>query len=190
VKTGEREEFEILLRELCAGHDKPVGDRSEAYWKGLAKMSLVEFARVIEFALGENGPDKIPTTNQCWRIRNELKRGPAPTQTNLPIKAPPQWTIWHLRVDALFLKYLSERRGAGKFRGDINIAARRKAARDLWEWFDQLEAEFGLQAARDEDLIGRFDRAMLKIEDVSEDDAWLATELARQKQENQEALRA
>jgi hypothetical protein len=73
VYSGEREEFDRLLGQLCAGFNVPVGDRAEAYWKGLARMSLVEFARCVEFALGEQGPEKIPTSPQVWGIRKQLR---------------------------------------------------------------------------------------------------------------------
>ena len=76
MHTADREEFDKQLHALCAGYDKPVGDRGDAYWRGLAKMDLPTFARVVEFALGEGGPEKIPTTGQCWQISKQLRARP------------------------------------------------------------------------------------------------------------------
>jgi hypothetical protein len=73
VHSTDRDEFDSQLAILCAGYDRPVGDRSEAYWKGCAKMSLIEFARIVDYALGEQGPEKIPTVNQLWRLRSQLR---------------------------------------------------------------------------------------------------------------------
>ena len=75
--SGDREEFERQLRSLCAGYDKPVGDRVDAYWRGLEKMDLATFARIVEHCLAEGGPDKMPTTGQCWQISRKL-RAPRP----------------------------------------------------------------------------------------------------------------
>lgn len=71
--STDRDEFDVQLAILCAGYDRPVGDRGEAYWKGCAKMSLIEFARIVEYALGEQGPEKIPTVNHLWRMRSQLR---------------------------------------------------------------------------------------------------------------------
>jgi hypothetical protein len=79
MQSTDRDEFKAQLSILCAGFNVPLGDREEAYWKGCAKMSLIEFARCVEFALGESGPEKIPTTNQLWHMRTLMKaRSAAP----------------------------------------------------------------------------------------------------------------
>lgn len=110
--NSERAEFDELLRQLCAGFNKPVGDRSEAYWKGLSRMSLVEFARCVEFALGEQGPKDIPTTPQVWGIRKQLRahrevRPPEPCiaperhytdSQRLANQLLVDWLYWYCRV--------------------------------------------------------------------------------------------
>ena len=68
-----RADFEVLLGDLCAGFNVPSSSRLEAYWQGLEKMPLAMFGRVVKFALGENGPEKIPTAPQCWRISHALR---------------------------------------------------------------------------------------------------------------------
>lgn len=74
MQSTDRDEFKTQLAMLCAAYDRVMGDREEAYWKGLAKMSLVEFARVVDWCVGENGPDRLPTTNQCWSLLKQLKK--------------------------------------------------------------------------------------------------------------------
>ena len=87
MHTADREEFDKQLNALCAGYDKPVGDRGDAYWRGLAKMDLPTFARVVEFALGEGGPEKIPTTGQCWQISKQLRARPRVFEHDRPAAA-------------------------------------------------------------------------------------------------------
>lgn len=91
MNATDRPEFTSQLKLLCAGFNVPVGDREEAYWKGLANLSLPEFSRCVEYALGEAGPEKIPTTRQIWGIRKELRArrfsGPVeqqPAQPEIP----------------------------------------------------------------------------------------------------------
>ena len=74
------EEFERQLRRLCAGFEVPLTQlRKEAYDTGMAKMSIGQFARCVEYALGEHGPDKFPTTNKIWTIHRRLR---APAQAS------------------------------------------------------------------------------------------------------------
>lgn len=73
MNSGDRHEFDTQMSLLCAGFNVPIGDRSEAYWKGVIRMSLMEFTRCVEHALGEDGPEKIPTCSQLWGIRKQLR---------------------------------------------------------------------------------------------------------------------
>jgi hypothetical protein len=81
--STDRADFEDHVKALCAGYNVPLGDRIEAYWKGMQKMSLAEFARCVEHALGEEGPEKIPTTGQLWKIRKALKAYPVTGKANI-----------------------------------------------------------------------------------------------------------
>lgn len=76
MQSTEREEFKNQLVILCSAFNVPIGDREEAYSKGLSKMSLIEFARVVEHVIGEGGPERIPTTGQCWNILRTIKSKP------------------------------------------------------------------------------------------------------------------
>lgn len=90
MHSGDREEFENQVRTLCAGFNVPPGDRIEAYWRGLAKMDLPTFARVVEHALGADGPEKIPTTGQCWQISKQMRSRPRVFEHEKPAD-----TSWH-----------------------------------------------------------------------------------------------
>jgi hypothetical protein len=73
MQTTDRTEFDVQMAHLCAGFNVPLGDRPSAYWLGLAKMELATFARVVQHALGEEGPEKIPTVGQCWALSKQLR---------------------------------------------------------------------------------------------------------------------
>lgn len=84
MQSADREQFDAHLGALCAGYNVPSTDlRREAYWVALQRMELPAFVRVVEYALGERGPDKIPTTKGIWALYHDLRRGrsaPASTQ--------------------------------------------------------------------------------------------------------------
>ncbi len=77
--SSERTEFETLISQLFAGFPSSgvqTPNRIEAYWKGLQKLGLVELTRLVEFALSEHGPDRLPSVPQLWRMRSEMRRTP------------------------------------------------------------------------------------------------------------------
>lgn len=86
MQSTDREEFEIQLARLCAGFNVPVTKhRVNAYWSGCAKMSLLQMSRAIDEALGEHGPDDLPTTKILWKIlRGGRTSGPAGVHTSAP----------------------------------------------------------------------------------------------------------
>lgn len=87
MQVEDVEEFERQLRRLCAGFELPLTQlRKEAYETGLAKMSIGQFARCVEYALGEHGPEKFPTTNKIWTMCRKLRAPAAPAQ--LPAELP------------------------------------------------------------------------------------------------------
>lgn len=161
--STDREQFDVQLSLLCQGYGFWVGDRSEAYWKGLAKMSLPSFARCVEFAISEDGPEKLPNTHGIWKIHREMRSSGAP-QPAAAIELPPQGK-WLCRVNSLFLKYLERRRLTEVFKGDINLAARRAECLKLVEFFEAIEAERDPEATEPE-MRKRFDAAMTRIPDA------------------------
>lgn len=90
---ADREEFNRQLRELCAGFNVPVGEREAAYWRSLAKMELGTFARVVEHCLGEEGPEKIPTTRQMWALSKAIRPRAALAPPSRPVWVGDRWDI-------------------------------------------------------------------------------------------------
>lgn len=114
MHSGERQEFEEQLAVLCAGYNLPINDhRKHAYFIGLAKMSLAQFVRCVEFAITEEGPEELPTPRGIWRIHRELRRGPAINKA--PEKAEPD----HLKnyANRLLWLHISHRGGLGSSDG-------------------------------------------------------------------------
>lgn len=89
MQLADREQFVAQLAELCAGFNVPVTDaRSEAYWRGLQRMELPMFARCVEYAIGQSGPEKFPTTGALWGIYRNLRRWRPPAAAAREEEAP------------------------------------------------------------------------------------------------------
>ena len=111
--STDRTEFEIQLDRLCSGFNVPMSEaRKEAYWTGLAKMSLSQFSRSIDHALSEDGPDKIPTTGQIWRIHKQARASGAaqPVHTSAAKEDPDHLEYF---ANRLLMQHLSHRGGLG-----------------------------------------------------------------------------
>jgi hypothetical protein len=82
VQDGERDACEAILAEIFAALDKPFGDvQREAFWKGLAKMSIVELARCRDLLLDEwskSDPPRRFGVGELWGAKRRL-RAVAPT---------------------------------------------------------------------------------------------------------------
>lgn len=158
MNSSDKPQFDEQIALLCAGYNVPVSVRPEAYWKGLEKMSIVELARCVEFALGEDGPDKIPTTKDLWNIRKQLRVHRAPPQK---IEAVTHESTGLRLVNGLFLQFLSEKRLGQNFKGDLHVMARRRECLDLAEWLDGLIAEDMLPTPLERQRA--FDAAMARV---------------------------
>ena len=86
MNNSERPAFEEQIRQLFAGFNVPaMPDRIEAYWRGLQRMQLSAVTRVVDHALGEDGPEKLPTAPQLWGLYRDLRASGAPAaQTERP----------------------------------------------------------------------------------------------------------
>lgn len=86
MQVSDREQFDILLEKLYGGFNMPLSKaRSDAYFDGLQKMQLSRFARCVDAALGEDGPERIPSVTQVWGIYRKLKLAADPK----PVLPPP-----------------------------------------------------------------------------------------------------
>lgn len=104
----ERSEFDDHLGTLCAGFNVPVTElRSEAYWRGLAKMHLGQFARVVEHALGPDGPERIPTSSQCWSIWRQIRNARPKAPDARPPLDQPTFDSLHTFGNRCLLRYVT-----------------------------------------------------------------------------------
>jgi hypothetical protein len=69
-------------------------------------MQLGQFARVVEFALSERGPERIPTVPQCWTLAKQL-RAAAPRATPRE-EPPPTYDSLHCFAQRCLLRWLRE----------------------------------------------------------------------------------
>lgn len=112
MQPDDREEFRMVLATLCAGFDVPMTKaREDAYWVGLAKMSLTQFRRCVEHAIGADyTDDRFPNTNKIWRIY----RGTAFTNAPAEQKAlPPDPDHLAYFANRLLWLHVSHRGGLG-----------------------------------------------------------------------------
>ena len=77
MQASDRAEFETILEELFAAFDKPLTDaKREAFWKGLQRMTLVEFARCRDLLLEElsdGEPRRTFAVSDVWAARHRLR---------------------------------------------------------------------------------------------------------------------
>lgn len=107
MQLADRAQFDSQLGALCAGFNVPVTElRSEAYWRGLERMQLSQFARVVSHALGEDGPERIPTASQCWAIWKQIRHRRAPTAESPPVAPAPQFDHFHGFGQRCLLRFL------------------------------------------------------------------------------------
>lgn len=105
--SPDREQFEIHLGTLCAGFNVPVTElRTEAYWRGLQKMQLGQFARMVEFALGEHGPERIPTVPQCWSLWRQARTRAASHPAQSVTESQPAFDRLHAFGQRCLRRYL------------------------------------------------------------------------------------
>jgi hypothetical protein len=161
VNSAQRGEFKSLLEKLYAGFNMPISEtRIEAYWQGLAKMSLGQFSAAVDYALGEQGPERIPASPALWKYAKEARaRAPAPY---VPTQIEHQEKSLMV-VNGLFLRYLMQRRLTENFKGDVDIDGRRKACLDLAAWLSDWTPEEMTQHRKEVERM--FGTAMAKIPD-------------------------
>jgi hypothetical protein len=176
MQAGDREEFDSQMQILCESYDKPWKSKLEAYWESMQKMSIVEFARCVEFAISALGPDKFPTTRVMWEILGKFRaRAPVRQQQLDPeIDTDPRDHLLYF-ANRMFLRHVITRGGlgsTGKFapsHGMTNcvaspeLLAGRKVITDLVAWFSEPAREGDLDATPAEfvrQLLAGLDRVL------------------------------
>jgi hypothetical protein len=157
---------------------------AEIYWDALKPMAIEQVQEAAKSWIRHG--KHFPKPADLGERSKEMQHS-APKQFDA---LPPRDGKWMGLVNAMFMQYLSTRRLAELFRGDLNLKARRAECINLAEFFENLDKE-GDEEATEPQLKLRFDRAMARIADLSQDEAWLAIELERQRREDEanEAVR-
>jgi len=145
MQTADREEYEAQLGKLCAGYNLPVTThRKDAYWSGLAKMSLAQFARCVDDALSDDGPEEMPTVKGVWKIHRELRSARTFEQPKKPEDTRDHLEYW---ANRLLLAHITRRLGlksTSRFEAPYGLKdcvaspeldACRKLKRELVDWF-------------------------------------------------------
>lgn len=71
--SGDRAEFDKQLATMMGGFPGYflTDERRESYWRGLQKMPMAAFVRLIDFILSEDGPEKIPSVHALWELHRK-----------------------------------------------------------------------------------------------------------------------
>lgn len=108
MHSTERKQFEDELAVLFGGFPQFLTPpRIEAYWRGLAKMSLPVFTRCVNEALSEKGSEKLPTVNTLWQISRTLRAAPS----SQPQAQTRQYDKYHLLGQRWLFAFLLQRKG-------------------------------------------------------------------------------
>jgi hypothetical protein len=150
---------------------------TEIYWDALKPMAIEQFQEGAKSWIrhGKHFPKPAELLDRLAELTQ------AKPKEFIPL--PPADRKWLGLVNAMFLQYLRKRRLEDGFVGNINLPFRREACLSLVEFFEGIAAD-GDEEATEAQLQIRFDRAMSRISDVSNDIAWLDVELERQKLED------
>lgn len=111
MHASDRGDFKIELEKLCGGFNVPLTKaREEGYWTGLARMSIQQFRKCVEFALGPDyeGTD-FPKSGQIWGIYKGTAIKPNTEAKTLP---PDEDHLAYLANRLLWL-HVSHRGGLG-----------------------------------------------------------------------------
>lgn len=176
MDSTNRDEFMGQLELLHASYAKPCYDSTrEAYWKGLVKMSLVDFGRAIEHCVSENAPDKIPSVGHLWVIAKRLRPERQPGALAKPV---PKLDEYDQRAAELLinhiqhsLKFRHKRYGASRWSKAEGLAweqpmIERTAVlmRAKCEWARVMRAENGQRSAEGSLLLFRELMAEAEVE--------------------------
>ncbi len=87
MQTIDLERFEVEFQKLCANFDKPATkQRKDAYWQGLRKMSILQFERSVDIAIGEDGPETFPNPKALWKLYRQSQGGGSAQRAASPAK--------------------------------------------------------------------------------------------------------
>jgi hypothetical protein len=150
---------------------------TDIYWDALKPMAIEQFEQAAKSCIRNH--KHFPKPAELLDRLKDMNAAAPKEFTPLP----PRDRKWLALVNSMFLQYLHKRRIDDRFVGNINLPFRREACLSLVDFFEGLEGE-GDEEATEKQLQVRFDRAMERVPDVSQDAGWLAVELERQRLED------
>lgn len=150
---------------------------TEIYWDALKPMAIEQFQEAAKSCIRNN--KHFPKPAELLERLKDMTAAAPKDFTPLP----PADRKWLALVNCMFLRYLEKRRVKDHFIGNINLPFRREACLSLVDFFEQLAGADDPEATEPQLQI-RFDRAMERIPDLSQDAAWLDMELDRQRRED------
>lgn len=156
---------------------------TDIYWDAFKSLAIEQFQAGAKswIRIGKH----FPKPAELLERSREMEQ----SESKPFVPLPPPDRKWLGLINGMFLKYLSQRRLADEFRGDINVRGRRAECLSLVAHMEALEAEFPEEAS-EANLKILFDKAMKRIPDLSADDLWLGPELERQRREDKGRDRA
>lgn len=152
----EREAFDEQIGILCAGFNVPItDDRREAYWKGLGKMPLISFTRAVEYALGEHGPDKIPTSPQLWALSRAARSTRVDARPKAQESAPQAADRVSLLAQSALLQFIGQQQPS-----DASLSAMLAAKHKLVDVYRSITSE---EQLGDDEIIAAFRAKFLEL---------------------------
>lgn len=130
------------------------------YWDAFRGAFVEQFERAAKTAIAHMR--FFPKPGDLRKFMDETN---AVTQPLVTDEGPPT-EKWLARLNVMFLGYLAKRRCSDRFKGKLDVAARRQECRRMAEFFRELEAE-GDPEATDDGLRTRFNHAMARIQDAA-----------------------
>lgn len=134
---------------------------TDIYWDALKPMAIEQFEESAKSCIRHAKHFPKPA-ELLDRLKEMTAAAPKPL-----VELPPRDRKWLALINSMFLKYLMKRRLDDAFSGDINVDDRRRECLDLVAFFENIEAE-GDEEATEAQMKIRFDRAMARVQDISE----------------------
>lgn len=157
MEEGDRKAFDGILAEIFGALDKPLGpSKSDAFWKGLQRMGIVEFARCRDHILAKLETDEPPKSfgvGHVWEAKRAMRaKGPDPKPTAPESDVNP----WQVCGDKYLRGYLTR----------VNVARYGRAA--TAEGMRNLSREKFPNADASEDFVWNIQRL------IAAKNAWVA----------------
>lgn len=166
MQTTEQTEFEGHVARLFAGYGVPATeDRHASFWTAFKVLSLLEFSRMVDHALSEQGLLKEkPSVPAMWGVRAAMKARPQVFTAGFGAPRPPEpeQTFGLRLIDQMLFAYIMRRRVQEQFKGGMHLTVRRRECLAAARWIDDMKAEDMLPSLGDCKLA--FDNAMVRAE--------------------------